>query len=383
MGYGRLYFLKKAYAIYPGLLRPSSARILQPHYRRLQGQRRLPRVVLDLLVGLGFHAWIPWRAGQVARRLGLGRDWRRHAVSIARARFVDPQDIALFRIGEAQAMDGYIRRFEDAALNKRINPKGWSAGCALADKIRFHARCRAAGLPHPETVAVLVDGRLAKAADPRGRELIAKPADGEGGDGLQVLGRFADGADLAARLPAGLRARRGATVIQPRIAVHAALAELALNALPTVRVVTILNEAGAPEVVGGTLRFAADPEACVDNMKAGGLIAPVDLASGVLGPACKGYGGGDHARHPVTGATITGRVLPQWPAIRALCVRAHATAFDDYALVGWDIAMTPEGPMLIEGNGKPSLLLMQRAARHGLGEGRYGVLLAHHLAMKA
>lgn len=69
--------------------------------------------------------------------------------------------------------------------------------------------------------------------------------------------------------------------------------------------------------------------------------------------------------------------------MKALAERAHAEAFGDYALIGWDIAMTPEGPLLIEGNGKPGVLMPQRAARRGLGDGRYGQLLAHHLATKA
>jgi hypothetical protein len=45
--------------------------------------------------------------------------------------------------------------------------------------------------------------------------------------------------------------------------------------------------------------------------------------------------------------------------------------------------MTPQGAVLIEGNGKPGVLMPQRAARRGLGDGRYGQLLAHHLATKA
>jgi hypothetical protein len=38
--------------------------------------------------------------------------------------------------------------------------------------------------------------------------------------------------------------------------------------------------------------------------------------------------------------------------------------------------------VLIEGNGKPGVLMPQRAARKGLGAGRYGQLLAYHLAIK-
>jgi hypothetical protein len=69
--------------------------------------------------------------------------------------------------------------------------------------------------------------------------------------------------------------------------------------------------------------------------------------------------------------------------VKALAIRAHAEAFADYALIGWDVAMTTQGPLLIEGNGKPGVLMPQRAARRGLGQGRYGELLAHHLATKA
>jgi hypothetical protein len=383
MGYDRLYFLKKAYAIYPGVTAPVSGGFLAEHYRRRRAGRGPLRAALDALVGLGFQAWIPWRARKVQRKFGLDDAWRARAVEIARTRFADPQDVALFRIDAAAGLDGYVRRFEDAALNKRINPLGWTPDCALADKVRFYARCRDAALPHPETVAVVEGGRLTQGADPAGRELVAKPADGEGGDGLAMLGAFADPAELQARLPAALRASRAAMVIQPRVGTHPALVDLALGALPTVRVVTLLDEAGAPEVVSATFRFASDPAATVDNMKAGGLISAVDLEAGTLGVACRGYGGGDHDLHPVTGAPITGRALPDWAAVKALSGRAHAEAFADYALVGWDVAMTPDGPLLIEGNGKPGVLMPQRAARRGLGEGRYGALLAHHLATKA
>jgi hypothetical protein len=172
-------------------------------------------------------------------------------------------------------------------------------------------------------------------------------------------------------------------IVQPRVAVHPALRGLALSALPTIRILTMKDEQGRPEVVGATLRFASNAEACVDNMKAGGLMSAVDLGSGRLGVACRGYGGPDHCRHPVNGEPVEGRLLPDWEAAKLLAMRAHADGFADYALVGWDVAPSPEGPVLIEGNGKPSVLLSQRAAHSGLAQGRYGKLLAHHLAKQS
>jgi hypothetical protein len=381
LGYDRRYFLKKAYAIYPGVGRPVSARFLATHYGVVNAERGVTRSALDALFGLAFLAWVPFRAWSVQRKFGLDAAWRRRATRIAWARFADPNDIALFRIEQPGDLDTYIRRFEDAAINKRINPRGWTPECALADKVRFAARAAAANLPIPATVAIARDGKIALAEAPEGRALVAKPADGEGGDGVRMLGPIADAEALRAALQPEISARH-TILVQERVETHPLLAGLALNALPTVRVVTIVDPDTVPQVVSATLRFASSPTAIVDNMKAGGLLAAVDLEEGTLGVACYGYGGGDHEAHPVTGAPILRRVVPGWAAVKALAVRAHETAFADYALIGWDIAITPNGPVLIEGNGKPGVLMPQRAARRGLGAGRYGELLAHHLAIK-
>lgn len=378
-GYNRLYYLKKAWPLFPGILRPVAAPFLRDHYARRRAGRGLLRAGIDALIGIGFHLWIPRRAARVQRRFGYDAGWRRRAIAIARVRFADPNDIALFRIEHPDQLDQYLRRFEDAAINKRINPLGWTAGCALADKRLFAERCAATGLPHAETIATAAGGRVRILADPADRPMIAKPVHGEGGDGVRMLGPIADAQALMARL----RGIQHPTLVQPLIVVHPELADIALGALPTVRIVTILDEAGRPEVVSATFRCASDPRARVDNMKAGGLIVPVDLGDGRLGTACFGYGGHDHDIHPATGAPIAGRTLPGWGMAIGLVNEAHADAFADYVLIGWDVALTADGPMLIEGNGKPGVLMPQRAARRGLGESRYGVLLAHHLATRS
>ncbi len=379
VGYDWFYYFKKAYALYPGVVRPVAAHILEPHYARRRRARGLLRAALDVVTGLLFHLWIPYRAWRVQRRFGFDAAWRRRTAALAHAGFADPNDIALFRIASTEALRTHIRRYEDAALNKLLNPPGWRRDCALADKLRFADRCRAAGLPHPATVATCGRGRLDVHEDPAGRELVAKPADGEGGSGVRMLGAVASAGALAALLPVSRQAR-GMTVVQPRLQIHPALRDLALQALPTVRIVTMRNEHGAPEVVSATFRCPTDPAARVDNMKAGGLISAVALDSGCLGLACLGYGGGDHSHHPLTQARIRGRALPDWPHAVALVTRAHAQAFADYVVIGWDVALTPTGPVLVEGNGKPGVLMPQRAARAGLAQGRYGALLAHHLA---
>jgi hypothetical protein len=375
------YRAKKTYSLYPGVVVPVSGGFLADHYARRRRDRGPLRATLDFVVGLGFLGWIPLRARKVQRRHGLDAAWRTRAIAIARETFADPNDIALFRLDHPAQLDGYIRRFEDAGLNKQINPLAWRSDCALTDKIAFYARCVAHHLPHPIVVATIVDGQVSMLTPPGGEPLLIKPARGEGGAGVE----FVDGAPddmcgCADWLQARFGRRRHAWLVQHRIAPHAALIDLALNALPTARMTTILNEAGEPELVSAVLRIPLDPNAVVDNMKAGGLLSPIDLADGTLGQACKGYGGTDYDAHPVTGAPIPGRLLPDWAAAHALVADAHRRAFPEYALIGWDVGFSPNGPILIEGNGKPGVLMPQRAARRGLGGERYGELLAFQLA---
>jgi hypothetical protein len=129
--------------------------------------------------------------------------------------------------------------------------------------------------------------------------------------------------------------------------------------------------------------MAVGKNVVVDNAHAGGIAAAVDVATGVLGPASDlgisaRLGWLDH--HPTTGARITGMKLPYWDSLRSLVTRAHSTVRGAVVL-GWDVAITPDGPLLIEANGGPGLEIMQRANRQGFSRGRFGQLLAHHLEL--
>ena len=86
--------------------------------------------------------------------------------------------------------------------------------------------------------------------------------------------------------------------------------------------------------------------------------------------------------HPDTGAQIEGTPVPCWNEVKARAVEAHR-AFDDRVVIGWDVAVLADGPVLVEGNGNPDLDILQRFMRTGLREHRFGELLAHHLRQRA
>jgi len=146
--------------------------------------------------------------------------------------------------------------------------------------------------------------------------------------------------------------------------------------------VTCLDEDRVPEVVAAVFRMSIGRNRTIDNIHAGGIAGAINLETGSLGIASN-LGFDDRlgwlTHHPDTAAQIEGTVLPMWSDVRRLATSAH-NVFDDRVLIGWDIAITASGPLIIEGNSSPCVDLMQRPLRgRGLRNERFGRLLAHHL----
>jgi Sugar-transfer associated ATP-grasp len=84
--------------------------------------------------------------------------------------------------------------------------------------------------------------------------------------------------------------------------------------------------------------------------------------------------------HLVTGAAIKGRKIEEWPALRDVALAAHR-AFPHRILVGWDIALTDAGPVVLEGNTNLDVMFLQRVHDAPASKSRFGVLLNHHLKL--
>ncbi|MBA3668913.1 MAG: hypothetical protein H0W71_02425 [Sphingomonas sp.] len=263
----------------------------------------------------------------------------------------------------------------------------------LSNKAVFAQYCSASAIRSPQLLAVIDGGRTDRLVDPLGfeRDLFVKPVFGRGGKGAQRWdfsgGRYRSlsGLDLNAnqlfeRLES--QSHKAALLIQPRLFNHPALNPLNNGALSTIRMLTCIDERGEPELVGAAMRMAIGSNRTVDNLHSGGIATAVDLDSGRLGQAsnlgaANSIGWIDH--HPDSGALIAGFPVPMWNETCAFAVATHRK-FADRVLVGWDVAVTPDGPVLVEGNGAPDLDIMQRFARKGLMAARCGILLAFHLS---
>ena len=336
-------------------------------------------------------AWFTWRNGAVIRRRH-GKSVRAQLADQLRLYFsagVFPPWYYIFSLhdeGAARA-PSFIERFETKTCYFRLLKQ--RKGTPLNDKTRFAEFCAANGIRSVPTILRLPGDNPGQPLPDC--DLFVKPIAGRGGRGAErwdYLGRQSfrgphgeqlSRAALLRRLVE--RSRHAPIIVQPRMLPHPDLAAMTAGALPTVRVLTCLNAVGEPEVIGAVLRTSLGKNRTVDNLHAGGIGASIDLDSGMLSRATNL---GSDARlgwlsfHPDNGAPIEGRILPCWDEVKGRAVAAHRK-FSDRVVIGWDIAVLEDGPIIIEGNGNPDLDIIQRFMRIGLREHRFAELLAHHL----
>lgn len=365
-------------------------------------RRRLQRAILGLVFGggiggIGAGIRVTRQLGaSIKRRTGKSR-LRQFAEQM---RFMWKFGLApktyyqfeLFDRDLAPLAGQYLQRNETKASAYKIMHR--PTGHRLSEKLDFHDRCCELGLPVAPVVFATADGvaepQFARLAELPPVDLFIKPRKGSGGRGA-VKWQYAEGIFVAKdgqhMSPAALRqsvieqSAETNMLVQKTLSNHPALAEVNCGTLATIRIVTCRNESGAYEVTNAAFRMPRVSGSAVDNFHAGGIASAVDIATGRLGSATDlglSTQSGWFTAHPITGAAIEGRVLPLWAEARALVEQAHPH-FSDFAVIGWDVAILPDGPCIIEANGAPDLDIIQRTMRAPLGNARLGKLMAWHV----
>lgn len=137
--------------------------------------------------------------------------------------------------------------------------------------------------------------------------------------------------------------------IETVIKQHEGMAAIYPGSVNTCRIVTVVDH-GEIRFFSGYALFGCNG-ARVSNGCSGGLLISFDQ-TGKLGPfAVKElkFGGGTYTRHPNTGVVFGDCRIPYFEEALQLAIRAHET-MPTIGSVGWDIAITPTGPIIIEGN---------------------------------
>jgi len=218
--------------------------------------------------------------------------------------------------------------------------------------------------------------------------LFFKPAWGQKGQGVLSASQLRTGWKVGVEevTPQALAARvfgesdRYGRLIQPVLRNHSEIEQITGNVgLSTVRLVTACTKDG-PKVLVATQKLIGE-RSLADNFlggATGNLIASVDIRSGALG-LCYGRRKGDrylmtqYDSHPVTGCRVLGVVLPYWQKTLEVAAAA-AQALEDEPFLGFDVAITDEGPVVLEANNDWSWALPQITARMG-GRAIFGDVL--------
>lgn len=178
--------------------------------------------------------------------------------------------------------------------------------------------------------------------------VFAKPTKGTWGG----MGCFAFGLHDVSRICAdkGLELISSDYVYQEVIDQHPKMAELNPSSVNTLRIDTYRIDRGEASVVSAYARMGGN-RSCTDNVSGGGCFVGVDLGTGTL--MRKGFVVPEHGpsileRHPGTGVIFDGFEIPFFS--ETLLVAKRAAELTPLATVGWDLAIGPDGPILIEGN---------------------------------
>lgn len=196
--------------------------------------------------------------------------------------------------------------------------------------------------------------------NPSGK-LVIKSHDGQCGRGVKVI------------VTAGLTAEKlletmhttGNNLAEQYIVQHPDLMALSSSGLNTIRVYTQLNAKDEVEILGCRIRISIN--SVVDNLAAGNIAAPIDEKTGLVnGPGVYGdITRLDESNHPVTNIPITGFQVPFWEETLEM-VKKAALHFTGCRSIGWDVAISSNGPELIEGNHDWCKLVWQLPIRKGL-----------------
>ena len=141
----------------------------------------------------------------------------------------------------------------------------------------------------------------------------------------------------------------GVYLLQQRIQQHPEMSRLHPPSINAIRLVTFNNE-GNVQVFWAALKIGARGNR-VDNVACGGLAVRIDLTSGRLqgdGMFLPGQGTTTD-RHPDTGVLFDGFEIPYFHEAIQSAKDAHRHLYGVHS-IGWDIAITPAGPTIIEGN---------------------------------
>lgn len=336
------------------------------------GAARFPRVVRLPALGVLRVAWLVWcayRVRVVVRKLlsqNMAEGYWHTLLRCYRQGSLPMEVLAPdLMVGSMAALD--IGRLADSHWLKLWRALGHPHSLRLAqDKRAFAQRLAGMGIPVPTQLAEIPQGTSARLWDVLEQlpwsvygTLFFKPRHGSRAQGAMSVQRLAHDSwrvnGHATLSAAGLSAQlcttllHDAVLVQPFLRPLAATADLSNDAPLELRITTAHYPDGRAVVQGACLKIQK-PGSHASTIQTGALAVPVhpgrgDMDFGLLRsqPTLR------LQQVPWNGAPIAGRSLPHYMDAEAMVLEA-SRALPGVPVVGWDVLLTAEGPVILEAN---------------------------------
>ncbi len=178
-----------------------------------------------------------------------------------------------------------------------------------------------------------------------GKRIIVKPIDSYGGNGVRVFEphQFSEAYAYIVKQTYSL-------IIEEYYFQSGRLHDLNQSSLNTVRVTTLAIN-NRIDIIYAELRIGRKGSV-VDNSFAGGSFYYIDIPSGHL-TITGDYQGRTIDKFP-DGTPIDRFVIPKWDEVKQYCISAHKHAPSGINLIGWDVCISDDNMLMIEGNANPA-----------------------------
>ena len=195
-------------------------------------------------------------------------------------------------------------------------------------------------------------------------DLVVKPIDQCGGRGVRLI-RAADNNTTLTLLKQTMM-RRGRMeqpwIVEERIEQEESLAQWNNDSVNTIRMNTF-NHGGNVRQFTSFIRTGRKGS-FVDNGAQGGLFASIDTDTGIIYTDGFDERGQHYPVHPDSHIPFRGQQIPQWDTLLKLTMDM-ARRLPDMTYIGWDMALTPLGWVLVEAN-RGEFVAQQVTQGHGL-----------------
>jgi len=203
--------------------------------------------------------------------------------------------------------------------------------------------------------------------------IMTKKLRGTGGYGVQKINlKYIDGEIFNAKTNENFEQMFSQLVcskyylIEEYITQHDILNEWNPSCINTIRVITYKDKDSNTEIIGALIRLGV--EGSVDNFHSGGIAVNIDIDSGNtngLGFRMEPSDNEYFIFHPVTKVKLNGLKIPMWDEIKEMIMNA-SKEISQIRTVGWDVAVTPNRPVLIEGNDNWDKIILEKSLNKGI-----------------